>query len=175
MSETFAKEHWINESAGVLRSRACRHLDSFPGIRSLQPTDVVNEAILRIEQSGWFAPGVKRIDVMRAISREMRDCLIEHLRRRAAKKRGEGRRPAQLTVEPCGEEKDIEMQLDLKHAIEGLREQHSRQADVVEMKFFGRFSTKEIAEELRVSVSTVEKDWRQARGRLFAMLRPGWT
>ena len=51
-----------------------------------------------------------------------------------------------------------------------LAELHERQSQVMELRFFGGYTVEEIAEQLGVSVSTVESDFRKAtaflRGRL---------
>jgi RNA polymerase sigma-70 factor, ECF subfamily len=45
-----------------------------------------------------------------------------------------------------------------------------RQAEVVELRFFGGCSEEEIAEILGVSARTVKRDWRVARAWLYAEL-----
>ena len=48
-------------------------------------------------------------------------------------------------------------------ALEKLGEVHERQAKVVELKFFGGLKMQEIAEELGVSIKTIEIDWKVAK------------
>ena len=63
--------------------------------------------------------------------------------------------------------------LALDAALEDLKEMHPRQAQLVEVRFFGGFNVAEAAELLQVSESTVERDWRAARAWLAAELRQG--
>ena len=46
-----------------------------------------------------------------------------------------------------------------------------RKAQVVELKFFGGLDEREIAEVLKISVDTVQRDWKTARVWLFNQLR----
>ena len=61
--------------------------------------------------------------------------------------------------------------LDLDDALEELKAMHARQWEVVTLRFFGGLQWSEIATNLDVSVSTVEKDWQAARAWLFRRLK----
>ena len=51
----------------------------------------------------------------------------------------------------------------LHEALDGLEAVDSRQAKVVELKYFGGLNTREAAEVLGVSSATVERDWQVAK------------
>ena len=51
----------------------------------------------------------------------------------------------------------------LDDALERLAQKCQRHADVVVLKFFGGMTMPEIAEQLDISMSTVESDWRLSR------------
>ena len=53
--------------------------------------------------------------------------------------------------------------IELDEALDHLQTANERQARIVTLRFFGGFSLGEIAEQLDVSLSTVEKEWRLAR------------
>jgi RNA polymerase sigma factor (sigma-70 family) len=57
--------------------------------------------------------------------------------------------------------------LDLHDALERLAEVDQRKGQVVELKFFGGLTMDEIAETLRVSRATVEREWKFARAWLY--------
>jgi DNA-directed RNA polymerase specialized sigma24 family protein len=59
----------------------------------------------------------------------------------------------------CG---DAEL-LSLNDALEDLSRSDERQAQIVEMKFFGGLSSPEISEVLGLSRATVDRDWATAR------------
>jgi RNA polymerase sigma factor (TIGR02999 family) len=58
----------------------------------------------------------------------------------------------------------------LDEALEKLAKLDARQAQVVEMRFFGGMSVEEVASSLNVSKRTVEGDWTMARAWLLREL-----
>ena len=58
----------------------------------------------------------------------------------------------------------------LDEALTALEKLDVRQARTVELRFFGGLSLEEVAEVLRVSVSTVRRDWRMAQAWLHQQL-----
>src|SRR5262249_58331303 len=103
-------------------------------------------------------------------SRAMRQVLIDHARSRGAEKRaGQRDRVAldEVLVHCAGQGLEV---LAVHEGLEQLAGLHPRQAQVVEMRFFGGFSVAEIAEALGASVSLVESDFRKARAFLRACL-----
>ena len=95
----------------------------------------------------------------------MRRVLVDHARRRKAKKRGGIQErvflsdEVSLTVSPR-DPVDVAAMDDL---IEALRETSDRAARVVELRFFGGLTTDEIAAALDVSPRTIDNDWKFAR------------
>ena len=51
-----------------------------------------------------------------------------------------------------------------------LAEDYPRRSHVVELRYFGGLTNEEIAEVLKVSPATVERDWRYARAWLHQKL-----
>ncbi len=137
---------------------------------TLQPTAVVHEAYARLvdqKVAGWD----DRAHFFGVAARCMRQILIDHARRRGRDKRGGGR--VAVTLHPdleVADEHGIEI-LDLDEALGALQAHDERKARVVELRFFSGLATKEIAEELGVSVRTVEDDWYMARAWLKRRLR----
>jgi RNA polymerase sigma factor (sigma-70 family) len=62
--------------------------------------------------------------------------------------------------------------IDLDAALDDLAAFDSRQARVVELRYFGGMENAEIAAVLGISEPTVGRDWRMARAWLFDRLRP---
>src|SRR5262249_17888166 len=129
-----------------------------------------NEALIRILDGGALVDAPDRRYLFAAAARAMRDVLVDHVRRRRASKRP-GRRTrvpldgALVAVDAQG--LDV---IALHEALEGLARAHPRPAQVVELRFFGGLRVPEVAEELGVSVTTVEADWRFARAWLRGRL-----
>jgi RNA polymerase sigma factor (sigma-70 family) len=68
------------------------------------------------------------------------------------------------------EERDLDL-IALDESLEKLAALHERQARIVELRFFGGLTLKEVAECLGVSPRTVDGDWSMARAWLRRELR----
>lgn len=142
---------------------------------SLQPTAVLHEAWVKMARAGSGEKGfADKTHFFRVAARAMRQVLVNHARDRAAKKRGDGLRPASITLtglagQEAGDPVDV---LAVHEALEALAELDERQARVAELRFFAGMTNPEIAEALEVSLRTVELDWRMAKTWLGGRLRP---
>lgn len=139
-----------------------------PG-HSLQPTLLVNDAYLKLlEQKN--VDHADRSQVMAAGATIIRRLLVDHARTRKAQKRGgpHGRGlPLHISVADSANHLEI---LELNDALLALDALNPRAAQVVELKFFGGLSGDEIAEQLGVSLRTVNNDWRFAKAWLYRTL-----
>ncbi len=129
---------------------------------TLQPTALVHEVFIKLsEQSGieWQ----NRSHFYGIASRLMRQILIVHARSHATAKRGNT--PIHLSI--CDVQIPIEERADsilaVNEVLEKLAEIDERQAQIVEMKFFGGMNYEEIAENMKFSVKTIGREWRSAR------------
>jgi len=136
---------------------------------TLQTTALVNEAYLRLIEASsvrWQ----DRAHFFAVSARVMRRILVDVARDKANLKRGGGTQRVSLDeallVSP--ERSDNLMALD--EALERLAILNSRQSQVVEMRYFGGLNEQEIAEVLKVSLRTVQQDWRLARLWLYREL-----
>ena len=93
----------------------------------------------------------------------MRRVLIDHARARNAAKRGGERRAITWIEPPASPGSDPIDVLALDEALGRLARLSERQAQVVELRFFGGLTMEEVAGELGVSKDTVKLDWRAAR------------
>jgi RNA polymerase sigma factor (sigma-70 family) len=59
----------------------------------------------------------------------------------------------------------------LSDALDELSDADPRKAKIVELRYFGGLSVEETAAVLKVSVETVTRDWRLARGWLLLQIR----
>ena len=155
---------------GELRGLGRALLQRKPPGQTLQATALVHEAYARLvarADPGWDGRG----HFFGAAARAMRDILVEDARRKAAVKRGGGRaraatEPDELPIEaPC---EDI---LALNDALERLEKEDPDKARLVLLRFFAGLSMQEIADELQVSKTKVERDWRYVRAWLHAELQ----
>ena len=103
----------------------------------------------------------------------MRQILVDHARsHRASKRGGETYKIALEEAEEKAQPLDIDI-VALDDALKSLAELDEQQSRVVELKFFGGLSTEETAEVLRISPSTVKRDWVTARAWLYRELERG--
>ena len=163
----------FEDAYAQLRAIAQRHFDRQPASHTLQPTALVHEVYLRLAEADGAgdAPGDQQ-HLLALASRAMRHALVDHARARATQKRGGGDW-ARVTLSGVGSEaSDVDV-LDLHEAIERLERLDSRQARIVEMRFFGGLTIEQVATALGISERTVNIDWQMARGWLWTQLQPG--
>lgn len=150
-----------------LRRLAASYLGRQRDNHTLQPTALVHEAFLKlIDQTNGFS---NRAHFFAVAAKAMRHVLVDHARAKNADKRGGDWKRITLDqgLMPAGSTVDI---VALDDALEHLGALDARQAQVVEMRFFGGLSVEEAAKVLGVSKSTVEADWRMARAWLSRRL-----
>ena len=132
-----------------------------PG-NTLQPTALVNETYLRMAdqtrvdwrgKTHFFAIGAKM----------MRRILVDHARSKKRQKRGGGMHRIQLDDDLRVTTRSDEDVLAIEAALTRLAELDPRQAQIVELRFFGGLTVEEVAEVLNVSKRTVESDWTMVR------------
>ena len=144
-----------------LRRLARAHLRrEHPG-HSLQPTLLVHEVYLRLVKAevDWR----DRTHFLSVAARVMRRILVEHARSKGAQKRGGLDQRVTLTGDLAAPESSPIDVLVLDAAMERLRTLDARQADVVELSYFGALTYAEIGEALGISEATVDRDLRHAR------------
>ena len=61
--------------------------------------------------------------------------------------------------------------LDVDRALGRLEQMDERQASIVQMRVFGGFEVKEVAEALDISAATVKREWRVAKAWLHRELK----
>ena len=140
---------------------------------TLQPTALVNEALLRLLDSELFAGSPSRARFYSAASRAMRRILVDHARSRSAEKRG-GRwqRTAWDDLIEAYEEDGIDLE-SLDAALTKLQRLHERQYEVVQLRYFVGLTVQQIAELHGLSESSVEKDLQKARAFLYGEVSRG--
>ena len=137
---------------------------------TLPPTAVVHEAVIRLLGEGVFDRAADRSFLFASAARAMREVLIDHARRRAAGRRGGGRRRVALdAVVGCFEGQGLDI-VAVHEALDRLAELDGRHALVMTLRYFGGMTVTEVAAALGVSVTTVEQDWRLSRARLAGQL-----
>lgn len=144
-----------------LRTIAAAKLRGERPDHTLQATALVNEAFLRLvdqDRVQWQS----RTQFFALAARAMRRILVDYARRRRARKRGNNPRHVPLDDVEIAVAPDVDV-IDLDDSLARLETLDSRQARVVELRFFAGCTMEEIAEVLDISLSTAKRQWRLAR------------
>jgi RNA polymerase sigma factor (TIGR02999 family) len=156
-----------------LRGIAAQFVLDEDAAQTLQPTALVHEAYLRLDSGGTLGSAPNRRFFFAAAARAMRQVLVDHARRRHTEKRGEGWRRVPLdAVLDYFERENLDV-VALHEALDELAALDERQSNVVVLRFFGGFTVAEVANQLDMSVSTVESDFRLARAWLHRQIKGG--
>lgn len=100
-------------------------------------------------------------------ARVMRSVIVDYVRARDAQKRGGDVIEVTLTTESEGTVFNAAEIEELDSAMMALKQIDERCHSVVEMRYFAGLSFDEIAEALKVSVKTAQRDWQKARAFLI--------
>jgi len=138
---------------------------------TLKATDLVHEAYLRLfrrQELDW----TDKSHFLRSAAIAMRRILVDHARRKKADKRIPP--GALVAIEDSGvsvPEKHVDI-LALDQALVRLADYDGRQAQVVELRYFGGLTEPEVSKVLGVSRMTVARDWKAARLWLYREMSP---
>jgi len=140
---------------------------------ALDTTSLVHESYLRLVHLGEL-----RFDDRRAFfgyaSQVMRSVIVDAARARMAERRG-GADAQRLTLSTDlvqGVACDDEGIVRVHEALQQLEQADARAARMVELRYFGGYSDREIADTLDVTERTVQRDWAKAQMLLRVMLGP---
>lgn len=128
---------------------------------SLQATDLVHEVYLKVLSGEHVYHD--REHFFRAATRIMRHLLVDHARRRASQKRGGDIVKVPLDDFLIVSEEEADQVLWVDQALGKLESLYPRPAQVVELHFFCGLTMDEVAELLKISGKTVDRDWALAK------------
>ncbi len=152
-----------------LRVLAASYLRRERAGHTLQTTALVHEAYLRLWGGG--TPDVSdRSHFFAVAAQAMRRILVDHARRQQAGKRIGPRQQVPLEEAPEPQAEHNTNVLAVHEALELLSQISPRQAQLVELRYFGGLSNEEAAEVLGISLATLARDWRIAKRWLYRKL-----
>jgi RNA polymerase sigma factor (TIGR02999 family) len=154
-----------------LRLMAGNFMRSERADHTLQPTALVHEAYLRLvdQQRSTYQD---RDHFYALAARMMRRILVDHARKRRARKRDGGVKIPLDSVENLGGSLDADV-VDLDRALTDLEALDPEKARVVELRFFAGMSSDDVARLLGCSERTVRRHWQVARLWLYRELTGG--
>lgn len=154
-----------------LKQRASAYMKKERPDHTLQTTGLVHEAFIKLVDKNeieWR----DRKHFMAIASKVMRRIIVDYARHRNRGKRGGKKEDLPLEEARYISSKE-NSQVDLivlDDALDKLALFDERQADIVELKYFGDMTLEEIAEMLDVSRTTVKRDWNIAKAWLRRQL-----
>lgn len=155
-----APEHLLPLVYEELRKLAHAYLKNERKDHTLQATALVHEAYIRLvdwENVSWQ----NRAHFFSVAAGIMRNILVDHARaKKSAKRHGQ-----KLSLEEAisfAPKKDLDL-LALEDLLTELEKLDERQAKIVELRFFGGLSIEETAHVLKISPSTVKREWMIAK------------
>jgi RNA polymerase sigma-70 factor (ECF subfamily) len=158
-----------------LRRQAARHLRRELAGQTLQTTDLIHEAYLRLvdqRNMRWQ----NRAHFFAIAAQLMRRILVDHARRRHRAKRGGSAiaLPLEAGLMVAAEKSEADL-LALDEALTRLAAMDSRQSQIVELRFFSGLSIEQTASVLGVSSTTVKDDLNLAKAWLRREIGGGKT
>jgi RNA polymerase sigma factor (TIGR02999 family) len=145
-----------------LRRMARNYMRRQPSGHTLQATELIHEAYLKIAKSdeqNWQ----NRAHFFGVAAKAMRQILVDYARSKNNQKRGGWQDRVTLTDDTAVIKNKSREIVALDDALKKLEEIDERRSRVVELKFFGGLKREEIAEVLKISIETVNRDWSFAR------------
>ncbi len=142
-----------------------------PG-HTLQTTALVNEAYLRLadyKKMRWQS----RSHFFAVAAQVMRRILVEQARSKNYAKRGGGAEKISLdetAIVSAGRSAEV---IAVDDALTELESWDARKGRIVELRFFGGLSIEETADVMKVSPTTVQREWRSAKAWLHKAISDG--
>jgi RNA polymerase sigma factor (TIGR02999 family) len=154
------------------RTTIASGLQEKPG-QTLQPTDLVHEAYLRLvgNNGGPTEKWDHRGHFFAAAAEAMRRILIDAARRKERPKHGGDYHRINLDEISSVFQLPSKQLLDLDEALTKLAAQEPKKAELVKLRFFAGLTTPQVAKILGISVATAERYWTYARVWLYCELK----
>ncbi|WP_166653869.1 ECF-type sigma factor [Tahibacter aquaticus] len=158
-----ARDRVFAQLYGELRRLAAVVLRSESGHDTLQPTALLNDALIKLIEARKAPAAEDRSHFVRIVARAMRQILVDRARRKLADKRGAGVVPesldAGLEIPLMANPAEL---VALDDALATLAELDPRAAAVVELRVFAGLTIDEAAQALDISPSSVNREWAHA-------------
>jgi len=152
-----------------LRKLARSRIGHVPPGNTLQPTALVHEAYMRLvgdQDPGWEGRG----HFFAAAAEAMRQVLVDQARRKKRLKRGGDKKRIDVEDFEVPLATPAEDILAVDEAIERLKADDPRKAQIVVLRFFAGLTREETASAMGLSVATIDREWRFIVARLYKEL-----
>ncbi len=154
-----------------LRRLAAERLKGEAQGQTLEATALVHEAYLRLVGTGAQPHWDSRGHFFAAAAESMRRILVERARRKKRIKHGGGRQRVEWEAVASLVEEPSEDLVALDEALNKLATEDPAKAELVNLRFFAGLTMPEIAQVMKISLATAERNWTYARTWLYAELK----
>lgn len=153
-----------------LRRLAAQKLSQEKPGQTIQATELVHEAYLRLVDIEQAQQWNSRGHFFVAASTAMQRILVEQARRRKSLKQGGGRQREDIEhVQIAAPEPSLDV-LAINEALERFEQIEPIKANLVKLRYFGGLTIPQAAEALGISSTTADRYWAYARAWLHAEL-----
>lgn len=145
-----------------LRRMARGYMRRQPSGHTFQTTELIHEAYLKLakhDDRNWQ----NRAHFFGVAAKAMRHILVDYARSKSSRKRGGWQEKITLADDVETTNNSSKEIVALDDALKNLERIDARRGRVVELKFFAGLTVEEIAEVLKISPKTVNRDWQFAR------------
>jgi RNA polymerase sigma factor (TIGR02999 family) len=157
---------------GELRKLAAQRLAHERPGQTLQATELVHEAFLRLvgadDQQTWNSRG----HFFGAAAEAMRRILIDHARKKARPKHGGDRKRIDLARAFPADQAEPHALLAVDEALDRLEARFPEQARLVKLRHYAGCTFEQAARAMDISPATAKRHWAFARVFLYTRLKP---
>ncbi len=158
-----------------LRVVAAAKLRSERSDHSIQTTDLVNEAFVRLISSDKPCTFQNKRHFFNAAAESMRRILVDAARRRSAAKRNSGRVRQEIGIEELPSPIASLELIALHDALDSLASIRPDIAELVTLRYFAGFTIREAADCMGISLRTANNYWAYAKVYLLKQIeKDGW-
>lgn len=162
MTDDRQTDSMVEETYEHMKRLAASYLQMESATVTLSPTVLVHEAYVKLSKQA-SDKYQSRGHFLAIAATMMRRILVDHARARNRLKRG-----GDMVRLVLDEDKTISPSRDsdvlaLDEVLEELQKLDTRQARIIEMRFFGGMTVPEVAEVLGLSTRTIENEWKMCR------------
>ncbi len=152
-----------------LRQIASRLLNNESGNYTLQTTDLVHEAYLRLVDEAYYS-WENRVQFFAIAARAMRQYLIYYAKKQKALKRGGTQINITLNESVISSQEKSLQVLALDEALAQLEVHDERLGRIVELRYFAGLTIDETSKAMDISPATVKREWKTAKAWLVSEL-----
>lgn len=154
-----------------LRKLAAARLKRYPAGQSLQPTELVHDAYVRLVDVQHVEAWDSRGHFFSAAAEAMRRILVDRAIKKRRKKHGGSLKRIDLIHDFAAEDEAHDQILIVNEALDRFIRIDAEKANLVKLRYFAGMTLEEAAEVLGVSRATASRHWTYAKAWLYRAIK----